>query len=100
MVYPLAKLRGEHTRLSPQELEILHAAAILHDIAIKYCKEHHYGDASQEKQKREAPRLVRSFLSEANYPPSYVPRIIELVERHHDYDCPRDSALQLLIEAD
>lgn len=65
-----------------------------------YCKEHYHEDASQEKQTEEAPRLVRSFLSEANYPPPYVPRIIELVERHHDYDCPRDPALHLLIEAD
>lgn len=61
MVYPLAKLLGEHTRLSPQELKILHAAAILHDTAIKYCKEHHHGDASQEKQKRKPPDLSEAF---------------------------------------
>lgn len=79
----------------------MHAAAILHDIAIKYCKEHHYGDAIQEKQKRKPPDLSEAFcprpiIRHPMFPVSF----IELVERHHDYDCPRNPALQLLIEAD
>lgn len=40
-VYALAKLFGEQEKISMEEQQILQAAAILHDIAIKYCKEHY-----------------------------------------------------------
>lgn len=36
----------------------------------------------------------------ANYLPSYVPKIIELVNCYHDYDKPKNKLLQLLMEAD
>ena len=98
-VYALAKLLGEQERISTEEQQILQAAAILHDIAIKYCKDNYDGDAGQEKQKKEAPHLVNSFLQEANYLPSYIPRILELVVKHHDYDAPKDRTLQILMEA-
>lgn len=57
-VFALSKLLGETEKLSVEEQQILQAAAILHDIAIKYCKEHFDGDASQARQKQEAPHLV------------------------------------------
>ncbi len=99
-VYTLAKLFGEQERISVEDQQILQAAAILHDIAIKYCKEHYDGDASQSNQKRVAPLLAARFLEAANYLPSYVPKIIDLVLCHHDYDKPKSKLLQLLIEAD
>lgn len=58
------------------------------------------GDASQSNQKRVAPLLAARFLEAANYLPSYVPKIIDLVLCHHDYDKPKSKLLQLLIEAD
>lgn len=99
-VYALAKLLGEQEKLSPKEQQILQAAAILHDIAIKYCKQHCSGDASQENQKKEAPHLVYDFLREANYEPIHIPKITELVLHHHDYAGERDRLLQILMEAD
>lgn len=99
-VFALSKLLGETEKLSIEEQQILQAAAILHDIAIKYCKEHFDGDASQVRQKQEAPHLVSQFLEEANYLPSYIPKILQLVQQHHDYDQPRGKELQLLMEAD
>jgi hypothetical protein len=36
----------------------------------------------------------------ANYLPSYVPKIIELVNCYHDYDKLKNKLLQLLMEAD
>ena len=99
-VYALARLLGEQEKISTEEQQILQAAAILHDIAIKYCKDNYDGDASQERQKKEMPHLVNSFLQAANYLPSYIPRILELVEKHHDYDVPKDRTLQILMEAD
>ena len=99
-VYALARLLGEQEKISTEEQQILQAAAILHDIAIKYCKDNYDGDASQERQKKEMPHLVNSFLQAANYLPSYIPRILELVVKHHDYDAPKDRTLQILMEAD
>ena len=99
-VYALAKLLGERENVSPEEREILQAAAILHDIAIGYCKERYNGDACQANQKKEAPGLVEKFLREAQYEASSFPRILDLVLRHHGYDEPREKLLQLLIEAD
>ena len=99
-VYALAKLLGERENVSPEEREILQAAAILHDIAIGYCKERYNGDACQANQKKEAPGLVEKFLREAQYEASAFPQIVDLVLRHHGYDEPREKLLQLLIEAD
>lgn len=99
-VYALVRLLGEQAQLSDENQQILQAAAILHDIAIKYCKEHYNGDASQKNQQQETPHLVQNFLSEANYLPSYIPRITELVLHHHDYEQPKSQLLQLLMEAD
>lgn len=99
-VYSLAKLLGEQENLSEEDRQILQAGAILHDIAIKYCKEHYNGDACQNNQKKEAPHLVEDFLKKANYLPSYIPKILDLVVKHHDYDDPKSTLLQLLMEAD
>ena len=75
-VYALAKLFGEQEKISVEDQQILQAAAILHDVAIKYCKEHYNGDASQNNQKQVVSILVTRFLESANYLPSYVPKII------------------------
>ena len=90
-VYALAKLFGEQEKISVEDQQILQAAAILHDVAIKYCKEHYNGDASQNNQKQVVSILVTRFLESANYLPSYVPKIIELVNCHHDYDKPKNK---------
>ena len=99
-VYALAKLLGECSGLGEEERQILQAAAILHDIPIKYCKERYKGDACQANQQKEAPGLVRDFLQQAGYPPDYLPRVLELVVNHHCYTGPHSQLLQLLIEAD
>lgn len=98
-VYGLAKLLGEAEQLPAEERTTLQAAAILHDIPIKYCKEH-WGDASQAYQRREAPHLVEAFLRRAGYPPQFVPQVLELVVHHHDYSGPHGHLLGVLMEAD
>lgn len=99
-VYALVLLLEKQENLNLDEQIILHAAAIVHDLAIKYCKEHFNGDACQDNQKKVAPELVTKFLKEANYDKKYIEPVIELVLNHHDYDHPRNCLLQLLIEAD
>ena len=99
-VYAVAKLLGELEQLSEEEQLLLRASAILHDIAIKYCKEHYQGNACQEYQCKELPQLVEKFLTEANYCPTYIPKVIDLTLNHHNYNDPPSLLLQLLIEAD
>lgn len=99
-VYALAKLLGEQENLNQDESIILHAAAILHDIAIKYCKEHNDGNASQQNQQKAAPDLVTHFLNQAGYDSCYFEPVLFLVLHHHDYQSINHPLLQLLIEAD
>lgn len=99
-VYALARLLGEEEGLTMEEQRVLNAAAILHDIPIRYCKLHCQGDAGQENQRRAAPKMVEAFLTQAGYPPEDIPPVLELVLRHHDYSAPHGGLLGLLIEAD
>lgn len=99
-VYGFAKIIGESENLSAKDLQILLASAILHDIAIKYCKQKYNGDACQENQRKEAPQLAKNFLRKANYPESYDEEIIYLIKTHHCYNAINTKLQQLLIEAD
>lgn len=47
-----------------------------------------------------APHLVARFLQEADYDPALVPKVLDLVVCHHDYDKAKSCLLQLLMEAD
>lgn len=59
-VYGLAKMLGELENLPTHEQENLRAAAILHDIAIKFCKEK-YDDGCPANQRKEALRWRENF---------------------------------------
>ena len=98
-VYALARLLGEREALPPHNRQLLHAAAILHDIAIRRCKEKH-GDGCPENQRKEAPQMVQDFLAPCGYPETDIPRITELVVLHHCYDRIDGRDFQLLVEAD
>ena len=65
-VYGLAKMLGELENLPTHEQENLRAAAILHDIAIKFCKEK-YDDGCPANQRKEVPALARKFLTACGY---------------------------------
>ena len=98
-VYGLAKMLGELENLPTHEQENLRAAAILHDIAIRFCKEK-YGNGCPANQRKEAPTLVRKFLTACGYKEEDFPRITKMVVLHHCYDKIDGKDLQLLVEAD
>ena len=98
-VLGLCELIADGENLSQEARETVFAAAILHDIPIRYCKEV-YGDACQENQRREAVKLVPEFLQKAGYPPETTEKVLPLVLRHHCYEKNIDSLLQILMEAD
>lgn len=98
-VYGLAKMLGELENLPTHEQENLCAAAILHDIAIKFCKEK-YDDGCPANQRKEAPALARKFLTACGYTEEDLPRITKMIVLHHCYDKIDGKDLQLLVEAD
>ena len=98
-VLALAGMIGREEGLSEEEQMILEAAAILHDIGIKHCKEK-YGIASQELQKKEAPAIAKEFLNDCGYPASWVEKITRFIQVHHDYDHIDGMECQILVEAD
>lgn len=98
-VYGLAKMLGELENLPTHEQENLHAAAILHDIAIKFCKEK-YDDGCPANQRKEAPALAQKFLTACGYAEEDLPRITKMIVLHHCYDKIDGKDLQLLVEAD
>ena len=98
-VLGLCEVIADGENLTQEERETVLAAAILHDIPIRYCKET-YGDACQENQRREAVRIVPEFLQKAGYPPEAADRVLPLVLRHHCYEETIDPLLQILMEAD
>lgn len=98
-VYGLAKMLGELENLPTHEQENLRAAVILHDIAIKFCKEK-YDDGCPANQRKEAPALARKFLLACGYAEEDLLRITKMIVLHHCYDKIDGKDLQLLVEAD
>lgn len=98
-VTALAGMLGREEGLEEEEQMILEAAAVLHDIGIKSCKEK-YGTADQEHLKEESAAVAKEFLEECGYPSFWIEKILRLVRMHHDYDQIDSPAYQILVEAD
>ena len=98
-VAALAGTIGREEGLEEEEQMILEAAAVLHDIGIKSCKEK-YGEADQEKLKSESAQVARQMLEDSGYPKVWVDKILHLIQMHHDYEHIDSQAYQILVEAD
>lgn len=98
-VAALAGTIGREEGLEDEEQMILEAAAVLHDIGIKNCKEK-YGQADQENLKTESALVATQMLEDYGYPKAWMDKIIHLVQMHHDYDHIDSQAYQILVEAD
>ncbi len=98
-VYALTRVIALSENVTDQELAIVSAAAILHDIPIKRCKEE-FGDASMPFQQKLAPEMVSTMLKEAGYPESFYEDVLDLVMHHHDYHSISSPLLRILMEAD
>ncbi len=98
-VTALAGAMGREEGLEEEEQMILEAAAVLHDIGIKSCKEK-YGAADQENLQLESADVARGMLEDYGYPKAWMDKIIHLVQMHHDYEHIDSKAYQILVEAD
>lgn len=81
-VYAFADMIGEAEKLSEEKMEILRAAALVHDIGIRVAEEK-YGSCSGKLQEKEGPAVAEKMLTEVGYPGDAIRRICYLVGHHH-----------------
>lgn len=98
-VHSLAKLIGEMEGLKGEELEILEAAALVHDIGIRPAEEK-YGYSNGKLQEQEGPEPAAKMLKEAGFSEKIQRRVCFLVAHHHTYDKIEGADYQILVEAD
>ena len=98
-VFAYAKTIGEQENLDNTTLEILEAAAIVHDIACPLCREK-YGNTNGKAQEVEGEILARQFLRELSFDEAFIERVCYLVAHHHTYAEVNGMDYQILLEAD
>ena len=88
-VYTFAVMIGEGEQLPEETMEILRAAALVHDIGIKMAEEK-YGSSDGKLQEKEGPPVARQMIERVSY----------LVGHHHTYLDMDGMDYQILVEAD
>jgi len=85
--------------LSGRALEVLEAAALLHDIGIHEA-ERKYGSSSGGYQELEGPAVARGLLVESGLAEVERERILFLIGHHHTYSAIDAVDFRVLVEAD
>ncbi len=98
-VYAFSELIGISEGINCKTLDILNAAAILHDIGIHEC-ERKYNNTSGKYQEVEGPPVAEKILSELDYSDFEKERICWLIAHHHTYSSIDSLDYQILVEAD
>ncbi|MDO4500495.1 MAG: HD domain-containing protein [Erysipelotrichaceae bacterium] len=98
-VHSYCQLIGEMEKLNKETMFILETAALVHDIAIKYCEEK-YQSHTGDLQEIEGPALAKELLDKLNFDKKVNERVQYLVGHHHTYDNIDGIYYQILVEAD
>lgn len=98
-VHAFAKLIGEMEQVDEKTLEILEAAAYVHDIGIKPA-ESKYGTCGGKLQEQEGPPVAREMLERLGFEKALTERVCYLVGHHHTYTNIDGIDYQILVEAD
>lgn len=98
-VHGYARAIGGLEGLRPEEMEILEAAALTHDIGIKPSEEK-YGSGDGKYQEVEGPPVAKPMLEGLGFSPELVRRVCWLIGHHHTYDAIEGMDYQILVEAD
>lgn len=98
-VYSLSELIGNMENLPATEMEILKAAALVHDIGIKPA-EIKYSSSNGKLQEQEGPAPAGELLTECGFPQDVIDRVKYLVAHHHTYSEIDGMDYQILVEAD
>lgn len=98
-VHSFAKLIGEEEGLDEKTMEILEAAALVHDIGIKPALEQ-YGKCDGRFQEELGPKKAEEMLRELGFSTDVTDRVCFLVGHHHTYTNIEGLDYQILVEAD
>lgn len=98
-VHAFAKRIGEMEHLEERTLQILEAAAYVHDIGIRPALEK-YGSCTGKLQEQEGPAVAEEMLEGLGFDQELIQRVCYLVGHHHTYTDPDGMDYQILIEAD
>ena len=98
-VYAFAGLIGRKEGISDRELDILEAAAVLHDIGIHNAEMLH-GSSDGKYQELEGPGVAADILSALGADNEFIGKVCNMVGRHHTYTGIDSLSLHILIEAD
>lgn len=98
-VHSFAKLIAESEQVDQKTMEILEAAAYVHDIGIK-AAEQKYGSCSGKLQEQEGPAIAKEMLERLGFEKCITDRVCYLVGHHHTYTNIDGIDYQILVEAD
>lgn len=98
-VHEFAKLIGNMECIPCSEMEILEAAAIVHDIGVKVSVEK-YGKYNGKTQEQEGPIYAEEILNKLGFKKEVIDRISYLIAHHHTYSNIEGLDYQILVEAD
>ncbi len=99
-VHDLAAVIGTLEKMPAEDLYVLEAAAILHDIGIHKC-EKKYQSSAGKYQEIEGPEEAEKLLCRSgNFTTAQINRIKYLIGHHHTYNDIKELDYQILVEAD
>jgi len=98
-VHSFAKLIAEEEEASGDLLQVIEAAALVHDIGIKNALTE-YGHSNGSLQEKLGPPEAKKMLSKLGFKKSLIERIAYLVGHHHTYENIDGLDYQILVEAD
>ena len=98
-VHSFAALIARQEGMDAATLEILEAAAYVHDIGIKPA-EQTYGSSAGKYQEELGPAPARAMMLECGFTPAQADRVAYLVGHHHSPEQIDGIDYQILIEAD
>ena len=98
-VHAYARTIGMLEGLDQETRFILETAAVIHDIAVPFCRAR-YGSADGRLQEKESEPLVRDFLKGTGLSEDETERIVYLVCHHHTIDPVAGIDHRILLEAD
>ncbi len=98
-VYGLAKCIAGKEAVTEKQMQIIGAAALLHDIAISYC-EKNYGSCGGKLQQQHGPKIAKPILEKFTQDNAFIERVLFIISHHHTYDNIDGIDYQIIIEAD
>ncbi len=98
-VHSYAALIGREEGMKEEELQILEAAAYVHDIGIKAAEEK-YNSSNGKYQEELGPAPAGVLMEECGFGEAETERVKYLVAHHHTYKDMKGLDYQILVEAD